>query len=152
SWLYARRGQVMLSIALVGNLALVIAFSRLASPLMLTPTLIGGVIAALAANPRMLKRRGLLFGWGALACTLPLLLEAIGVLPQSWSLVGGIVTVRSTIFSSPGIIDGVMLIAANTGFVLIIGIYAISTRRIAHEAKRRIQIQKWHLEQMLPRV
>jgi len=150
TWWSSRTGRVSVPLAMVVNLALVIVWSRLAGPLMLTPILVCGVMIGLSVNPALIGRKWALIAWGVLASTTPILLEALGVLEQTWSVDRGMVLVRSVIFDSPGTIDAAVLIAANTVFVATIGLYVAATARQAHEAKRRIHLQKWHLEQMLP--
>ncbi len=149
---WARLGRVNLAISMLCNVVLAIVWSRIASPFMLTPVVVCGVAIAISANPQLLQRRGVFVAFVVVATLLPVALEAFGLLSNTWGIdpASHMFVIRSAIFGSTGATGAVMLLLANTAFVVVVGLYAIDTNRTAYTAKREMQIQAWHLQQLLP--
>jgi hypothetical protein len=152
SWVHARRGQSSMVVVLTVNFLLAIMFSRIVSPFVLTPLMICGVLVAITANEWVGDRLGVVVGWTIAAVLGPFILEWIGVLPRTWWIEGGRMTIISDMFQSHGRPEVVALTIANLAFTLIFGVTALYMTRQRRHAQRELHIQAWHLRQLLPSV
>jgi len=146
----ARTGIQPLAAVLTLNCLGLMTFSRIASPLILTPIVIMGVVLSFSASPRLLARRGLLVGWVVVTVMLPIVLELVHVIPPTWKVQGGVIQAVSDMYDLDGTPEAFALIIANLGLILIGTFYAISLNSARRQAKRDLQIQAWHLRQLLP--
>ncbi len=149
-WHAARRGRVVIPLAMFGNLVLAIAMTRIAGPFLLTPLLICGVLLAFAADPWVLKRPWSLLAWGAVTVMTPFALEWLGILDQTWAVDRDGFLTRSVIYEMPGTFAAAALVAANAVFVCVVGLFALGIQRNANRAQRQLHIQAWHLRHLLP--
>ncbi|HET9991907.1 MAG TPA: hypothetical protein VFQ65_25435, partial [Kofleriaceae bacterium] len=102
------------------------------------------------ASPRLLARPMIIWSWCGLAIALPIALEMTGFLPRTTTFDHGAFLTTSG-FYTLGNLSEVLLIVADVAFMVIIVrlMLAISSGR--EDARKALQIQAWHLEQMLPR-
>jgi hypothetical protein len=137
--------------ALVLNFAGAFMLSRLAGPFMITPIVILAMLLSFASNPTLLARPKLYVGWAVVAVMLPIVLELTDLLPRSWWISEGLIKTRSDFFTLHGATDELALIVANLGFLLIAGLFAFSISAGRRRAERELQVQAWHLRQLLPK-
>ena len=151
TWWSARVREGHVWIAMTGNIVLALVWSRIISPFILTPVIICGFAIALGANVKLLYRRGVFVAFLAITVMLPIALEATGVIESTWrlDLPSGTFNIRSMIFAAGGA-GSVVLLVANVAFVIVIGFFATTIHRSAYVANRKLQIQAWHLQQLLP--
>ncbi|MBX3154858.1 MAG: serine/threonine protein kinase [Deltaproteobacteria bacterium] len=152
SWVHARRGRSSIAVVLTVNFLLAIMFSRIVSPFVLTPLMICGVLAAITANEWVGDRTGVVVGWTLLAVMGPLVLEWVGVLPQTWWIENGRMTIISDVFTSHGRREVAALAVANLAFAVMFGLMALVITRQRRIAQRALHVQAWHLRQLLPAV
>ena len=145
----ALTGKIFTPASLVGNIALAIVWSRLFGPFMLTPVFICGVMLAIVANPWMIRRTWAVLAWTTIAAMAPVVLETVGVLEPTWRIHDGTLTTTSTIFSIHGNLELGVLIGLDLMFMLVVAGFALSLRRAAVDAQRRVTIQAWHLRQIV---
>jgi hypothetical protein len=88
-------------------------------------------------------------GRGLVAVVLPLALELVGAIPSTLQPTDRGLLVTSTVFESTDSAH-VILLLANTLFVLVVGFFATKVSANAMAANRQLQIQAWHLQQLLP--
>jgi len=149
SWQGSRTGRIGLVTAFVINLCGIVLFSRIMGPFILTPIVTMGVLLSFSASPRMLARPGIIWAWSALAIGIPIALEITGVLPQTTELVGR--TFWSTSgFYNLGNLSELVLIIADIAFMAIAVSFMIAISRRREDARKTLEVQAWHLEQMLP--
>jgi serine/threonine-protein kinase len=151
AWRAARTGQHNLLTSLVLNFAGAFILSRVAGPFMITPIAILAMLASFASNPRILERPELFLGWAVLAVMAPIVLELTGVIPKTWLITDGLIKTRSEFFTLHGITDEIALIIANLGFLLSGALFAFGTSAGRRRAERELQVQAWHLRQLLPK-
>ena len=148
---WARRGVTSMPIAAVGTVVLAVTWSRIAGPFMLTPVLICGALLTYTTHPWMSTGPWRTVGFAATAVMVPIVLELTGVLGSTFGVVDGIAVTRSAIYEIRGTLELVGLIAANLGFVLAVGMFALSINRAARLGRESLQRQTWALGQLLPR-
>ena len=150
AWLGYRTGRARIYPVLFGNLAAIFVFSQIAGPFMLTPIIIVGTMIAYTASPRISARPWLIAMWGVLAVMLPIVLELTGVIPRTFEIHDGAIVTTSQFYRLRGWGEEVALIVANAGFIAIAARFAFGISRSRQDAQRQLQIQAWHLRQLLP--
>jgi energy-coupling factor transporter transmembrane protein EcfT len=149
SWQGSRTGQIGLVTAFVINLCGIVLFSRIMGPFILTPIVTIGVLLSFSASPRMLARPGIIWAWSALAIGIPIVLELTGVLPRTTELVGHTFWSTSGFYNLGNLSEGVLIIA-DLAFMAIAVSFMIAISRRREDARKTLEVQAWHLEQMLP--
>jgi len=132
------------------QLAVVVVFSRITSPFVLTPMVISMMLLSSTQLPWLNDRRWAIGIWAVLAAGLPLVLEWVGVFAPTWSMTGAGMAIHGTVFEygqtePAGTITGTLLV------VLLIALYMRVIVRDRRVAQRRLYMQAWHLRQLLPR-
>ena len=148
-WMGLTRGRTNLWFLLISTLAVVVLWSRLAGPLMLTPALICGVMIALASHRKLVSRPMAVLGWGVVAVAVPFVLEGLGAIPTSVRPTEAGLLTTSTIFGA-GTNEHLTLLFANLVFVMVVGLFASQLGRMASAAQRQLHVQAWHLRKLLP--
>jgi hypothetical protein len=111
-----------------------------------------GVSSVLAVSAFVVSRRAmssreiLMTSW-----LVPVVLEWTGVLAQTWSVVGGAIVSTSSLFRIDGTTTVVLLVLANVVTIYVFGRFANTLARSRRDAQRQVEIQAWHLQQLLPR-
>jgi len=150
AWHGYRTGRARIYPVLFGSLAAVFIFSQIAGPFMLTPIVIVGTLIAYTASPHISGRTWLLSLWGLVAVLLPIVLELTGVIPRTFEVHDGAVVTTSAFYRLKGSVEEIALIVANAGLIFIAARFAFGISRSRHDAQRKLQIQAWHLRQLLP--
>jgi eukaryotic-like serine/threonine-protein kinase len=146
----SKTGISVVPVTLIMSTLTVLLFSRLAGPLVITPIVICAGLMQMAAIRAMAERLWLYIGWAAVTVILPFALEWAGVLPHSFTVEGGLVVIRSDVFVLDGFSGMAALIIANFVFLISAGLVAVMISRRRLEAARQLQVQSWHLRQLLP--
>jgi eukaryotic-like serine/threonine-protein kinase len=150
SMISARTGVQRLAAVLTVNCVGIMIFSRIASPFILTPIVLMGLVLSFSSSPQLLQQRWLLIGWTVVTVMLPIVLELVHVIPQTWRVHGGLIQAVSEMYDLDGTAEEVALIVANLGLIIIGTMYAIAVNSARRKAQRDLQIQAWHLRQLLP--
>jgi hypothetical protein len=125
-------------------------FTRVASPLVLVPGLAGAVMWSMLTFPMLIDRPTLVIGGTVASIVLPLGLEGSGVWARTWRIEDGTFSAWSTMLALDGAAATVVLIVANVAMLVISGMFAHSLAVSRREATRQLEIQAWHLGQLLP--
>jgi serine/threonine-protein kinase len=136
--------------AVVFNFALMLLLSRILSPLVLVPGLAAATCVSLVTFPGLIDRRWLVISAMVASVVVPLVLEALGVWQNTWEFSGGKLTVWSTVLRFEGTPALVFLIGANIMMIVGMGVFARSLAHSRRIAGRQLEIQAWHLGQLLP--
>jgi serine/threonine-protein kinase len=150
SWRSSITGDLRVGVALVTTLALAVLFTRIAGPFVLTPLLVCCALVALTPLPWLNERTWAVVGWTAAALALPLVFEATGILPSTWSLGEAGMVMTSDLVRPHGAADAVSLVVANSVFTLVVALLTLGISRRRRIAQRQIYVQAWHLRQLLP--
>jgi len=148
---FARTGRPSVPIVLAVNLAIALLFTRLGGPFVLTPLMVCCAVFAISAIPAVNARGGLVIGWTVLAVLLPIVLEWSGVLPRTWGLASGQLTIVSAMVRTDGWLHELVLVGAGLFFTLVLAWFALAINRRRRLAQQQLYMQAWHLRQLLPR-
>jgi serine/threonine-protein kinase len=143
--------RVPLWVYLAYQLVVVAAFSRLASPFILTPVLTAGMLMSFASIPWLSDRRWALVAWSVIAGLVPFAVEAVELSGSTWHMTANGMLIHGTAFQQQTYFDAVMVSVANIAIVTLIGNFVIGIARDRRKATRDHYVQAWHLEQLLPK-
>jgi len=124
--------------------------TRVFGSIVFVPGLVCACILALTTYPSLIDRPFLVIGSLLGALVVPLILEATGLWTTTWWIADGKVETASAALRFAGTPSYVFLIAANTLLIAIGGWFARSLAVNRRDAQRRLEIQAWHLRQLLP--
>ena len=150
SILLVRRRTFRADIALLVNAGLVIALSRITSPLVIMPTLAAGVGLLFAMLPQMIPRPVFVIGTMVVALVTPLVLEATGLWQSTWAVTGGRFTVEPTAITYEGVPAEVFLIGVNIALVIVLPLFVRSLAMAQRELSRQLEMQAWQLQHLIP--
>lgn len=137
-------------LVVIGNATLATLLSRAFGSLIVAPAVTCVMAVSLTSYPQLLDRARLVIGILLISWVLPVALESAGVIDSTWSVVGGTVVSTSTMITIGGTSTTALLIAANLIVIVVIGLFANALARSRREAQRKVEIQAWHLRQLLP--
>jgi serine/threonine-protein kinase len=133
------------------NAASLMVFGRLFGPFVFIPALLTGVCVAIILLPPLLARPALVIGTFVAAFLAPIILEAAGVWTATWDVVGNQLIVTSPVVDLQLAPTVVMLVLTSVS-MLIVAPMLVRTLGVMHrDARRKVEVQAWHLEQLLPR-
>jgi serine/threonine-protein kinase len=147
--LYAT-GRTTPVFGLAATLAVSIAFTRAAGLFMLTPTVIALSLLAITANPYVHTRRWLVAVWLLAATLLPLALEATGVFERTLTVTNAGFRVTSAMFEIENQRGFPTLLITNFMVLAAVALYGLSVNGRSRAAQERLEVQAWHLQQLLP--
>jgi eukaryotic-like serine/threonine-protein kinase len=131
------------------QLAGVLMFSRFASPMVMTPTLVAGILVSITAVPWFNERKWAVIAWTFAAMAVPIVLEATGVLAPTWHTdPQGLVTHGSVFAMTPA--SAYVTVVSNAMMLLALAFYTLGIARDRRAAQRHIYAQAWQLKQLLP--
>ena len=149
SWRASRTG-VRVPVTFAITIAVILMFTRIAGPLVLTPIVVCAVLMQLSAVRPINERVWLLVVWTVIAVMLPFVLEWTGVLHPLYAVKDGLLLSTSDMFAMNRRLDETVLVGANLAFLLAAGFVALYLSRSRMVAQRQVQVQAWHLRQLLP--
>ena len=135
---------------LFATLAVSIAFTRAVGLYMLTPTAMAVSLLALCGSPLSHERPWLIGGWLVAAMTLPVVLEETGVFAPTLSVAGGDFRIRSAMVYIVPDVGTPILWISNLVLLAAVALYGLALNRRNRTAREQLEIQAWHLEQLLP--
>lgn len=146
----ARTGAIPPWLSMIGNGVVALAWSRIASPLVLAPAMICGASIAIASHPWNQRRPWTLFAWAGVTIAAPLVLEATGVFATTWWTADGGLTIRSAVIDLAATGSPAFVLATHSAFVLLVAGFAYTVTRRAFAAEHDLYVQAWHLRHLLP--
>jgi serine/threonine protein kinase len=149
AWRGSKTGRVSPYLSMLGNFALALVWTRIASPFVLTPVMICGALIAVASHPWNQQRPWTIFAWAAVTVMTPLCLEWGGILEPTWSIENGTVQLTSTIYNISGWAEVGGIVFMNLMFILLVGAFAYTITRNGRNASRDHHMQAWHLRDLL---
>ena len=144
-----RGRRTPLALNMVMTIGVAIAFSRIIGPFILTPLIIAGAFVAMAGNLWFDRHRWTIVVGITLALVAPLLLEAAGVLAPTWRITPHALESMSGVLQVGGRFESIALVAAHVLMIASIASFSMGTLHRARDARSRLMVQAWHLEQML---
>jgi len=144
----ATRSQ-MLFLAL-GNVTLAAFLSRAFGSLILAPAVTCVMAVSLTSYPQLIARARLVVAMLVASWLTPLLLEQLGVLESTWRIEGGQV-ISSSHLMVLGSSSPILLVAFNVLTIVVIAWFSSALARSRRDAQHEVEIQAWHLRQLLPK-
>jgi serine/threonine-protein kinase len=134
----------------IGNAAIAVLVGRLAGPFTFVPALLSFVTASVITYPVFLERRWLLMGIMLSGFLVPLGLEELGWLRETWALRdGGLLSYANAMeVSGPSAV--LTAVGASVVTIVMAGIQSTRVARESRAAQHRLVMQAWHLRQLLP--
>jgi serine/threonine-protein kinase len=146
-----RTGKSRTAVTLVLITAILLVFTRVAGPFVLTPIVACAIMISTSANPAFSRHRYLMVGCTVAALGATFVLEATHLIDRTWGFQNHKLVTISAIFELPGYnIDGVSLIVSNLVFIAVTALVAYSINAQRVQAQRQLHIQAWHLRQLIP--
>ncbi len=144
----ATRSQML--ILAVGNVTLAAFLSRAFGSLILAPAVTCVMAVSLTSYPQLITRVRLVVGMLVASWLTPLLLEQLGVLESTWQVQGGQV-VSSSRLMVLGNLSPILLVTFNVLTIVVIALFSSALARSRRAAQHEVEIQAWHLRQLLPK-
>jgi eukaryotic-like serine/threonine-protein kinase len=144
------RGKFPTWLLILCNVAYAVLFSRLSSPFVFSPLLACTIAIAVGAHAGAGDRRLLAYTLVAVMIALPIVLELTGVLAHTWWMTSEGLTTRGTVFDGRGSSDLFGVAVGTIALAMVVTGYALAMNRAREAAQRTVQIQAWHLKQLLP--
>jgi tRNA A-37 threonylcarbamoyl transferase component Bud32 len=143
--------KLPLAFYLLVQLVVVFAFSRLAGPFILTPVLAVGILMSFTAVPWANERMWVVVLWTTAAMGLPILAEDLGIVAETWRLLPEGILSIGNVFPHGSNVHRTVTIVANIVMVMLVGAFSLGIARDRRIAQRTLFVQRWHLEQLLPK-
>ncbi len=151
SWYNSRTGAVTVPVLMVANGVVALLFSRLTGSFLITPVLVVGIALAFSSRASLSERPWLIGLYAGALMAAPTALEALGVFGPTMAMTPTGMLNWGTVITSHTTVDLVLLYLANVMLVVILAMYSTVSARGRSEAVRRLHLQTWHLQQLLPR-
>jgi serine/threonine-protein kinase len=146
----SRRGYSNAAVTLVMTGLVGVLFTRISGPFILTPIILCTALMQLSAIRPITDHSWIAATWAVVVVMVPLILEWLGVIHQTYAVGQGVVASVSDVFDMRGGIDESVLVVANCVFIAAAGVVAVFISRRRQAAQRQLLVQAWHLQQMLP--
>ncbi len=146
----ASRAEMLL--VAIGNATLAALVSRVFGSLIVAPATTCIMAVSLTSYPQLIDRGKLVVGILLASWCLPVVLERAGVLGRTWDIEGERLVSTSAMFELGGTSTAALVIATNLVSIVVIGLFANALARARRDAQRQVEIQAWHLRQLLPAV
>ncbi|MBA3453734.1 MAG: serine/threonine protein kinase [Deltaproteobacteria bacterium] len=150
SWQFARTGKPSVPVVLVVNMAIAVLFTRIAGPFVLTPLMLCAAAIAITPIRWVNERSWIVVAWITTAVLLPIILEWGAVLPKTWEIADGRMTIISDVIRSHGHRDELVLIFGTLMFTIVIGLFTLAIHKRRRTVQEQLYVQAWHLRQLLP--
>ncbi len=134
----------------VSNAVLVAMMSRMFGSLLIAPGVTCVMALSLTAYPQNLDRRRVVMAILMTSWLVPVALEWAGVISKTWWVVNGTIVSSSSMFSIGGPALVGLLVVANLITFYVFVRFANTVARSRRDAQRLVEIQAWHLQQLLP--
>ena len=136
--------------ALTVNMLLIVLFSRIAGPFILTPLIAAGGLIAFTSMRGVIERPLVVFGWAAGTVLMPICVEYLHLFPWTWEIHDGFMIVQSNVLHSSGPPTEAVLIVVSVILHVALGAFMLAIARQRRHAQNQLFIQAWHLRQLLP--
>jgi serine/threonine-protein kinase len=144
------RSLLWMVLYVCGNAILLAALSRLSGSFTFVSALVVLMIMSSVTYPAFLGRPLIVLATAIGGFLLPIGLEALGVIPSTWTLVDGAMLLRSGAVRVDGSTAVVSIVAATVATAVMAGVVSVKLARASRDAQQRLVVQAWHLRQLLP--
>jgi serine/threonine-protein kinase len=148
--LQTRRGHVTMTVPLVFGTILLVLVSRFSGSIVFAPTIAMLFVVGLASHSQLAERPMRVLVCACIAMFAPTALELAGVFDRTWSVAGDSLEIRSQILHLSGTSAYVFLLGGNAFFIVALFLFARSLTTSRTQARERLEIYAWQLQQLLP--
>ena len=134
----------------ISNAAFLALLGGVFGPLLLVPALTCVVAMGLVSYPHLSKRSVLIIALSTLGWIAPAVLELVGVLPPSWSIVDGLLILRSHAFEVAGPFTVWFFFITSMMTIWLAAVLTSWLTKAHYGAKYKLITQAWQLKQLLP--
>ena len=134
----------------LGNACLVALLSRTFGSLLIVPAVTCVMALSLTSYPQNIDRARVVIVIMVLSWIVPVALEWAGVLTPSWRVVDGAIVSTSAMVKIGGTPTLVLMVFAHVMTIIVFGLFANRLAVSRRDAQRQVEIQAWHLKQLLP--
>jgi serine/threonine-protein kinase len=131
------------------NAVLIALVCRMVGPFIIAPTLVMTTLMAYAAHARF-GRIPIVAAILTASVAVPWALEGAGVLPETYRFVGGDLVLSSDIVRFTAAPVQLAFAALLVALVAVVAVLSRTIARRQREVTRRLELQAWHLRQILP--
>ena len=124
--------------------------SRAFGPLIVAPAVTCVMAVSLTSYPQLIDRANIVIPLLVASWLAPVGLEAAGLLDATWRVTDGAVVSTSALIRIGGASTSALLVVANVITIVVVGLFANALARSRRTAHRQLEIQAWHLRQLLP--
>jgi serine/threonine protein kinase len=138
-----------LVVAIAAVQAITMGFTtRMFGPFVIVPGIVAATTAMFVFNE--LRHLRVLVAFGVASILVPWGLEHLGLLAPSYAFAADGLTIRASFVSFPQLPTELALVFASVGTVLMAALALSRARRGLQDARRKLAVQKWQLEQIVP--
>ncbi|HEY4177286.1 MAG TPA: serine/threonine-protein kinase [Kofleriaceae bacterium] len=145
-----RTGKISIPLGLVSALVFSTLASRFSGLMVLTPILMCGLLIGFTSSSMFMRQRWVIPLWATAAFGIPIALEKLGVMPESWKVTYDGVVSHSSVFEIQGWYADAAFVACNIILVIVVGTMAAKIHYAAKVARRALTIQNWHMNKLVP--
>jgi serine/threonine-protein kinase len=131
------------------NAVLIGIVCRMVSPVIIAPTLVITTLVAYAAHPR-LGRVGIVAMILSMGVVVPWGLEIAGVIEPTYGFSGGAIVLASPIVEFSAVPVQIAFAVLLVVLVTVVGVLSRGLAQNQREATRKLELQAWHLRQIVP--
>jgi hypothetical protein len=142
-------GGLPVVLAAIGSFAATSSLAFGFGPLVLLPTVNAATTATLLLRPRQ-RYRAAVVAFSCLLVALPCALEAVRVVPASYRFHAGVMSIVPRMVRFPEVPTLVCLLVGSLLTILSLTTAVSRIRDALSAAERSLQIQAWHLRQLVP--
>ena len=135
----------------LGNATLVALMSRMFGSLLIAPAVTCIMALSLTSYPQNIDRGRVVIAILVASWAAPVALEWAGVIDRTWYVVEGAVLSLSPMVKIGGNATVGLLVFANVMTIIVFGLFANKLAVSRRDAQRQVEIQAWHLQQLLPK-
>lgn len=134
---------------IAANFTMVMAGSRMFGPFVMMPGVVAMISLGLALRPEPAVRRAALIA-GCLSIALPLALEWLDLWSASYVFQDGAIVIKPHMLGFPKVQTSLFLLLSSMAVAGSAFTFIERVRVESMNAERRVQLQTWHLHQMIP--
>jgi serine/threonine-protein kinase len=134
----------------IANLTFVALVSRMFGSLLIVPAVTCIMALSLTSYPQNIDRARVVIAIIVTSWIVPVILEWQGVISRTWWVIDGAIVSTSSMFHIGGDATVLLLVFANVLTILVFGRFANKLATSRRDAQRQVEIQAWHLQQLLP--
>ena len=124
--------------------------SRVFGSMIMIPTVTCIMVVSFTSYPHLLHRVRLVISIFVASWLVPIVLEAAGILPRTWSVSGGAIESTSNMLVLGGTSTTLLLVCLHVSMIVVSGLFSNALAVARAKALRDTEIREWHLRQLMP--